>query len=232
MTQTFLSQFLGLYHSKKNILFIGDIHSGEDQYLSKNGIFSLDLNLAEIKETLLEIVSSKTYTKIILLGDLAIRFKPLTKEDEEHIQSILDILSKHTKKIIVLKGNHDIFLTQFLSSQGISFLDFYEEDDFICVHGDKPFPFPLDKTIIIGHEHPCVSISDGIRKEVFKCTLKIPYNKKCLYVLPSISQLRLGIDLTKESPLGPILTSDILKKGDVYVHEKNDSFLFKNFFSL
>ncbi len=79
--------------------------------------------------------------------------------------------------------------------------------------GDKSI-----KTIIIGHEHPAVSISDWPRVELVKCFLKGRYKGKKLIVMPSFNLVSEGTDILKEELLSPFLHQNI-NNFDVYVVE-------------
>ncbi len=78
----------------------------------------------------------------------------------------------------------------------------------LVIHGDK---LPNDKllkdidTIIIGHEHPAVSIADWPRAELVKCFLKGKYKRKELIVQPSFNLVQDGTDVLKEKLLSPFL---------------------------
>jgi len=89
----------------------------------------------------------------------------------------------------------------------------------LIIHGDKiPDKDLLKKTdtIIVGHEHPAVSIKDGPRVELFKCFLKGKYKDKDLIVQPSFNLVTEGTDVIKEELLSPFLKQN-LDDFEVYV---------------
>ena len=82
----------------------------------------------------------------------------------------------------------------------------------LIIHGDKiPDKDLLKKTdtIIIGHEHPAVSIKEGPRVEVFKCFLKGKFQRKNLIVQPSFNMVTEGTDVIKEELLSPFLKQNL-----------------------
>ncbi len=82
----------------------------------------------------------------------------------------------------------------------------------LIIHGDKIPDKNLLKdtnTIIIGHEHPAVSIKEGPRVELFKCFLKGKYQNKDLIVQPSFNLVTEGTDITKERLLSPFLQQNL-----------------------
>lgn len=82
----------------------------------------------------------------------------------------------------------------------------------LVIHGDKIPKGDLLKNsdvIIIGHEHPAVSIKEGPRVELFKCFLTGRYEDKTLIVQPSFNLVTEGTDLMKEKLLSPFLHQNL-----------------------
>jgi len=82
----------------------------------------------------------------------------------------------------------------------------------LIIHGDRVPDKDLLKdvdTIIIGHEHPAVSIKEGPRVEVFKCVLKGKFQRKNLIVQPSFNLVTEGTDVIKEELLSPFLKQNL-----------------------
>ena len=90
----------------------------------------------------------------------------------------------------------------------------------LIAHGNKiPKEALKDvSTIIIGHEHPAVSLKEGARVEQFKCFLKGKYKGKNLIVQPSFNTMIEGTDLLRDKILSPFLHQN-LDNFDVYVVE-------------
>ena len=91
----------------------------------------------------------------------------------------------------------------------------------LVIHGNKT---PGEKilseisTIIIGHEHPAVSIKEGPRIEQYKCFLKGKYKKKDLIVQPSFNSIVEGTDILKDELLSPYLHQN-LENFEAYIVE-------------
>ena len=93
----------------------------------------------------------------------------------------------------------------------------------LCLHGDKIPNKDMLKdvsTIIMGHEHPAVSIKDGSRAETFKCFLLGKWKRKNLIVLPSFNLVTEGTDILKEKLLSPLLKNNVRKMKAVVVADK------------
>ena len=93
------------------------------------------------------------------------------------------------------------------------------EGNILVIHGDKiPGKELLDSasTIVIGHEHPAISIKEGPRAELFKCYLVGKWKNKNLIALPSFNLVNEGMDILKEEILSPFLQQN-LRNFDVFV---------------
>ena len=86
------------------------------------------------------------------------------------------------------------------------------------------------KTIIIGHEHPAVSIHEGVRTELFKCFLKGKFRGRILIVQPSFNLVTEGTDVLKEGLLSPFLQQE-LSDFECFIAAENDHFKTKSFTS-
>ena len=94
------------------------------------------------------------------------------------------------------------------------------KDKILVVHGDKiPKEALKDvSTIIIGHEHPAVSLKEGPKVEQFKCFLKGKYKGRNLIVQPSFNTIVEGTDLLRDKILSPFLQQN-LGNFNVYIVE-------------
>ena len=93
----------------------------------------------------------------------------------------------------------------------------------LCLHGDKIPNKELLKdvsTIIIGHEHPAVSIKEGPRAELFKAFLIGKWKDKRIIVLPSFNLVVEGTDVLKERSLSPFLKGSLGNFNVVVVGDK------------
>ncbi|MAE42253.1 hypothetical protein CMO93_00655 [Candidatus Woesearchaeota archaeon] len=98
-----------------------------------------------------------------------------------------------------------------------------EKNNILIIHGDKIPDKNLLKdvsTIIIGHEHPAVSIKEGPRVELFKAFLIGKWKRKNLIVLPSFNLVTEGSDIMKEKVLSPFLKNNLRNFKAVVVGDK------------
>jgi putative SbcD/Mre11-related phosphoesterase len=204
---------LALYLKKEKILVITDTHIGYEESLNKQGVM---IPRTAFKETVqkLEKILKKTgkVEKIIINGDIKDEFGKISETEWRNTLKLIDFLLKHCKELILIKGNHDKILGPIAEKRNTKIADFFKINDILVIHGDKiPEKEVLKdvKTIIIGHEHPAITIRDKARAEKYKCFLKGKYKKYNLIVQPSFNPLVEGSDILSEEQLSPFLKQDL-----------------------
>src|SRR3989344_385678 len=195
---------LGLYLKNYKTLIISDLHIGLEESLNKRGVLIPRFQFEDFLNKLKLILNKVKVDRIIFNGDLKHEFGEISKQEWNNILNLLDFLK--AKEIIIIKGNHDTVLKPIADKRNIKLVDYYNLNDIIVLHGDKIIE-NLNKTIIIGHEHPAISLKKGIRQERYSCFLKGKYNNKELIVIPSFNLLTYGTNVLKERLLSPFLTN-------------------------
>lgn len=230
---------LGLYVEKLNSLVISDVHVGYEEALNRRGVMIPRFHFGDV-------VSSINYTlhllqpllkkskkgklgSIIVNGDLKHEFGAISTQEWREILKLLDILAQHCEKIVLIKGNHDVILAPIARKRNIELVEDYSSNGIFICHGHKVPETPefrKAKTVIIGNEHPAVSIRDGPRTELFKCFLKGTFRGKRIVVLPSINPVTVGTDVLKENFISPFLKNGI-KSYEVFVAADNSYYFGK-----
>ncbi len=214
---------LALYIEDKHILIISDLQIGFEESLSKQGVLVPRFQYKDIVDRL-EIIFSKVgrVDKVVINGDLKHEFGNISKQEWKEITRLMDYLSRRSNEIVVVKGNHDIFLKPITDKKEVKIVDEYVTNDIIMMHGHKISEnIKNKKLIIIGHEHPAVSLREGVKAEKFKCFLKGRYGRSALIVQPSFNPLIEGTDVTKEELLSPFLHKGI-KDFEVFVVDERE----------
>ena len=181
-----------LFFPEKGILAVGDLHIGYEYQLQQSGVLIPEYQIKEIIEELKTIfneIKEKNFKlkKIVFIGDIKHSFSYEWKE-KNYFKEIMNFLKDYVKEesIILIKGNHDTIDYSFSDK----LQDYFIEDDLAFTHGHEMFMEILDnkiKTIVIGHLHPSVLISDkqGIKREKYKCFLVGKSHGKETIILPS-----------------------------------------------
>ena len=186
--------FIGktLFFPEKGILAVGDLHLGFEFKLQQSGILVPEAQVEEIKEELKEVfdkIKEKKFKlkKIVFIGDIKHSFSYEWKE-KNYFKEILNFLREYVpdKNIILIKGNHDTIDYSFSDRLH----DYFIDGEIAFTHGHEAFPEVFKdgiKTIVIGHLHPSIILSDkqNIKREKFKCFLIGKFGKKEIIILPS-----------------------------------------------
>ena len=189
-------------------LVTGDFHIGYEEALNRQGVLIPRMQFEDIIKRLQKVLDGKKFKRIIINGDLKHEFGEISRQEWKNSLKLLDLLEKHCEKIILIRGNHDTILGPIAEKKKIEVKESFRIKDVLIVHGHKEVDSDkLDKvnTIIIGHEHPAISIREGLRAERFKCFLFGRYKRKALIVMPSFNPLIEGTDVTKEKTLSPFI---------------------------
>jgi putative SbcD/Mre11-related phosphoesterase len=225
-----------LYIKKYKTLVLGDLHIGSDEALSASGAFSPVIGINEIQEITNKLLLKLKPEKIILLGDLEVHFGIIPYKQKVAILNYLRELKSKCKDIILIEGNHDKTITKIVGDINLSFVKYYELGNFFFSHGNQVIETSKKyKYVVIGHEHPAITITNNIRTEKFKCVLISNTGKlsktnksteKTLIVLPSLNQTAAGTDILQETLLSPYITKKVLNDSDVFVVEELDIYPF------
>ncbi|MBI4983670.1 metallophosphoesterase [Candidatus Woesearchaeota archaeon] len=214
---------LSLWIEEKKVLIVSDPHIGYEEYLQQKGVllpkFQAKAIITEL-EKILQKVSPKT---IIINGDLKHEFGTVSRQEWKEVLQLIDFLQQHCCELILVRGNHDIIIGPIASKRNIKIVDKQLIKDILIIHGNKLIKTPA-KRIIIGHEHPAISLRENAKTEKYKCFLKGKWNNQELIVMPSFNPLLEGTDLITEKPLSPFLED--LSNFEVFIASGSEVFHF------
>ncbi len=219
---------LALWLKKEQILIISDLHLGYEEYLHQKGVLLPKAQAQLIKEELQKIFQIVKPTIIIINGDLKHEFGKVLRQEWKEVLNLIDFLQQHCKELILIRGNHDAILRPIAEKKGIKVVSEYQTKNILITHGDKitsQITKTTAKIIIIGHEHPAITLREKSKVEKFKCFLKGTWNKKELIIMPSFNPLLEGTDITKEKLLSPFLTD--ISKFEVFAVSTEEVFRFR-----
>ncbi len=212
-----------LWLEQEKILIINDLHLGYEEALQHKGVFVPRFQLKEIVTSLGRIFTEVTPEKIIINGDLKHEFGKVLRQEWSEVLQLIDFLLQHCKEVIIIKGNHDPIIQPIAEKRRTKVVGEYRINDTLVIHGDELVETDA-KRIIIGHEHPAITIREGSKWEKYKCFLRGKWKEKELIAVPSFNPLLEGTDILKEQMLSPFLTT--VEKFDVFVVSKGEIFNF------
>jgi len=210
---------LSLWFKKEQILVVGDFHLGYEEYLHQKGVLIPKQQAKQIHQQLQDILRKVQPKIIVINGDLKHEFGTVLRQEWKEVLKLIDSLHSPQRELVLIRGNHDMILGPIAEKRSITVVQNYQIGNTLIIHGDKLLePSAEIKRVIIGHEHPAISLKEKSKVEKFKCFLKGKWNKKELIVMPSFNPLVEGTDIIKEELLSPFLED--IKNFVVYIsHE-------------
>ena len=207
-----------LWFETEKVLVINDLHIGYEEALHRKGILVPRFQLEQITKKLNLIFGKVKPAKVIINGDLKHEFGKVLRQEWKEVLEFLDYVLRRVPEVIIIKGNHDPIIKPIADKKGIAVMNEYMVGDSLIVHGDALVETTA-KRVIIGHEHPAITIREGSKWEKYKCFLKGTWKNKGknieLIAVPSFNPLLEGTDVLKEQLLSPFLED--IKSFEVYV---------------
>ena len=210
-----IGNYSALYNKEMNAVIISDLHLGLESLMARAGMLMPKFQLREIKQEIEEIIERKEPEKLVICGDIKHEFSKTSKGEKQEIQEFIEYLSDQVKKILLVKGNHDNYLIYATKKyENVELKEQFTLKNTTFIHGhQKQMNLETQKAeyIIIGHEHPALSLTDKIGiKEKVSCFLygETTEQEKKIIVMPAFSKLAEGsqVNLIKEKDLlSPIL---------------------------
>lgn len=182
----------------KDILIIGDLHIGYENYLLNKGVFIPKFQFEDVINKLNKILEKVKPKIVVINGDLKHEFGIISEQEWKDTLRILDLLGED-REIILIRGNHDTILGPIAEKRNIKIVDRYDIDNITILHGNKLFN-DLNKIVIIGHLHPTISFKEK-PSEKYECFLKGKYKNHDLVIMPAMCPISCGFNITKEIPI-------------------------------
>ncbi len=204
---------LGLYLVDYKTLVLADFHLGYEEALNRQGVLIPRFQFKNIILKLDQILSqAKNVETIVINGDIKHEFGLVSQQEWRETLKLIDYLKQRCKKIILLRGNHDTLIGPIADKRKVEIRNSLQLGDITILHGHKRHSNPT-KIVIIGHEHPAISLHEGSRVEKFKAFLKgkISQNGKnfTLIVQPSFNLVVDGTDILKEKTISSYLQGNL-----------------------
>ena len=195
-------------------IIISDLHLGFEESLGKQGVLVPRLQFKNIIKRLDWITHHVAVEQVVLNGDVKHEFGTISKQEWREVLRLIEYFEKKGIKILIVKGNHDTVLGPIARKKQLKEVKEARHKNILMTHGDY-IPAKLAPIIIMGHEHPAITLREKAKAEKFKCFLKGKYKKSMLIVQPSFNPLTEGTDVIKEQVLSPLIAD--ISKFEVYV---------------
>ncbi len=200
----------GVFIEDKRVLAIADLHIGYEEALLESGIHLPKSQYPKIKQKIMHLLEELDPEVLVIVGDIKHEFGEASRQEWVEVFDLLDTLQTRVK-LDVVRGNHDNYLIPILKRRNVPFHDpYFVIDRYLFAHGHKEVPSDVirrARVIIMGHEHPAITFRDEVgAKTKFKCHLAGEVGNSYLVILPAISPLAPGADISFRSlPFSPML---------------------------
>lgn len=207
---------LCIFLKEQKVLVFGDVHIGYEEALNNKGVLVPRQQYKMTLERLEKTLDKLDVETVIINGDLKHEFGTILRTEWKDVFNLVDFLLSKCKRLIIMQGNHDKILKPIADKKNVEFVKSFVCGSVLITHGDFiPVEASDCKTIIIGHEHPAISIAEYPRIEKYKCFLVGKWKTKKLIVMPSYNLLTEGTDVLFGKFLSPFIEN--LDNFNVYV---------------
>jgi putative SbcD/Mre11-related phosphoesterase len=203
-----------LYHRELDILVISDLHLGLEGSMTSEGSYVPKFQLEEVVDEIKEAQKETGAERLLINGDLKNEFRKSYYSEKQEVRKLLRETKEFFEEIIVIEGNHDNFIEETVRGEDVKFEKEHLEDGVLFVHGHEEPGEENFETLVIGHEHPALSLKDeiGVVEKVDCALYGEMKDGKNIVVLPAFSSISNGTRIN-ETPgselLSPILRNSV-----------------------
>ena len=209
-----------LYHPGLDMLVLSDLHLGLEGSMTSEGSYVPKFQLDDILEEIEKARSRTEASRVLVNGDLKNEFRKSYYSEKEEVSKLVQHLKRRFEEAVIVEGNHDQFIEKTVEDEGLEMKEYFLEDGVLFIHGDRKIE-EIDEgleydTIVIGHEHPALSLKDDIGVvEKIDCFLYGETEEgKNIVVLPAFSNISNGTRIN-ETPQRELLSPVLKGKVDV-----------------
>ena len=209
---------------KEGLLIAADLHIGLEDEAEAKGIHIPTPILPTIVNHITTPAKNLGCKGVILLGDIKHEFGLVTEPEWFGVKKLVFKIRENNLTIDVVRGNHDNYIIKVLKEHKVPLHNTYLEVGGITLtHGHKTIEDKTLKEVILGHEHPAITLKDDVgAKHRFKALIHLKTKSSRYIILPSVSPLAYGSDFNEvpaDKMLSPILHMLNLSEAEPYVIE-------------
>ena len=203
-----------LYLEAARALVLSDLHIGYEEEMRRKGVLLPQEQRDFFAKELDRLIAAYRPRTVVLAGDVKHEFGRISQEEWSDVLRLIRGVRRRGCDVAVVGGNHDMLIKPILDKLAIPLqkaliiMSPRPRTNVLIVHGDEDLD-SLKKAgivteedlagvsvILMGHEHPALTITDGVRAETVKCFLvgefRAGRRRYGLVVLPSFNPLVAG----------------------------------------
>lgn len=234
MKYQFMGKTVVFEEGDEKVVAFGDLHLGYEVGLHQSGIDVEHIVWDELASELTSLFTRIGKVQyVVLLGDIKHQFARIAGEEWRGFEKLIALLHSYSTTIIIIKGNHDTFLSSLTRATGIEISESWIWKGWCFFHGDRDIPLIHTAEVmgwVVGHTHPAISLSDGEKQELYKCFLVGKYKKKNVILMPSFFSGVVGSDVTRYDLALPWKLR--INRYTVFIAQENEALAFGTVASL
>ena len=157
-----------VFLEREGVLAVADLHLGYAWAQRYNGQMLPVYAKDDLRSRLSDLCSFYKPRQLAILGDIVHQAVPVAEISDE-LAALFSALGA-TCGLKLILGNHDKNLRKIVRAPAeLEFLEQFETERFILAHGNDLTEASPGKCLIMGHEHPAISLGDGIASAKFPC---------------------------------------------------------------
>jgi len=215
-------------------LIVSDVHIGITKELWKSG-FSLPKQSNTLTKKLNKLKKRTRTKRLVILGDLKHKVPGRDRTEDEELVKFIENLD--FSEVVVIKGNHDGDIETILKETKAKIKKSMKIGDNYLTHGHRKVNTSC-KTIIIGHNHPCISFQDKMKAKYrerawiigeMKDKVSVHMKNTKIIWMPAFNELCGGCAINEDKKgLGPVAKSMNIKNANAHLLDGTDLGMIKN----
>ncbi|MEM4519504.1 MAG: metallophosphoesterase [Sulfolobales archaeon] len=204
-----------IYLRKFRMALLADTHIGFEEEMAEKGIYIPRFQKKRLMGILEEVFNTVDVDSLVIVGDFKHKFDELGRIERIELNEIIRYVLSRVSKFVVVRGNHDNYLSVLTRKFNFEFVEELVIDDFLVVHGHNELPKELKtKYVIMGHEHPAITVRDSLGSVGrFQCFLiGETIQGTQVITLPAVGAYQTGskVTLDRNTYLSPILRDEVV----------------------
>ncbi|MEM0097143.1 MAG: metallophosphoesterase [Conexivisphaerales archaeon] len=202
----------GVYFRELDLLAVSDLQLGEERVLAEESkIYLPEIQIKLVIEEIRKMHELTGAGRILINGDFKHGFSGASRQEWVEVEKVYKESRALYREVIVVRGNHDNYLSNISALLGFNLNDEYFEAGYKFVHGHRLNPLEGVRTLVIGHEQPAILLRKGFD------SIKMPvilYGKAISGInficLPALSPISSGVEVNaidKRELLSPYFKS-------------------------
>ncbi|MEB3806601.1 MAG: metallophosphoesterase [Desulfurococcales archaeon] len=193
-----------------DMFVIADLHLGFEEAMASTGVFLPRVQLRNAVRLLESLSMVKPGARLVVAGDVKHAFHTLTRQERiELVKLVRSVEALGFRELVVVRGNHDNYVKNVLAPLGVEVVEPLLDlgKGVIVAHGHKKIDQDYE-LVVMGHEHPAITVSVGGGRSKFPVFLMVPLKDGGqALVLPPSGSYQVGnvVSTDRSSYLSPVI---------------------------